>query len=301
MIVSGNFGALLTPIYRKIWGDNFNAIETQYDKVLQVSKENNRSEVKDHSITTLGLPVEKAEGSSISYGNIYDGFTKTYTFTVYGLGVITTKEMVSDDLYGNIKKIPAQLGVSMREFREICGANIFNRAFNSSYLGGDGVCLGSASHPSYAGAGNYSNMPNSSADFDITSYEAALIDIRTNFTDDAGKKMRVKPQKLIIHPNDWFQAEKVLKSAQEPDTAYNAINPAKGTMPQGYITLDYLTDTDAWFIKTDQPDGPQWIDRWMPELTQDNDFDTDNARHKGTMRFGTGWTNPRSMYCVAGV
>lgn len=299
-IVTGNFGALLAPGFRKIWGDSFTAKPTQYTQIFNITSEGNRAYVEDHSITTLGLPVRKAEGAPVTYDTAYDGYTKRYTFVSYALGISITREMMEDDLYAKMKKMPSHLGSSNREFREIVGANILNRAFSASYLGGDGKALCANDHPTYGGGGTYSNIPSLSADLDITSYETALIDIRTNFIDDRGKKIQVLPKKLIITPSNWFMAEKILKSAQEPDTPNNAVNPARGTMPGGYIVLDYLTDLDAWFILTDSSDGLNWIDRRMPEFTQDNDFDSENAKFKTTMRFDAGWTNPRCIYGSAG-
>jgi len=297
--ITGNFSALLTPGFREIWGTEFNQFEEEYTKFMTLDT-STRNYEEDHSITQFGIVPTKAEGASVTYDTMYDGYTKRYTHVSYALGFSVSREMIEDDLYRKMKNLPKALARSVKETREILAANILNRAFNASYTGGDGVTLCSASHPTYGGGGNYSNQPSATADLDITSFEQALIDIQVNFIDDRGLKIRVQPKKLLIHPSNWFQAEKILKSAQEPDTANNAVNPAKGALPGGYVTLHWLTDTDAWFILTDSPNGLNWFDRRKPEFTQDNDFDTENAKYKTTFRASSGWTNPRCIYGSAG-
>lgn len=298
-VVTGNFAALLTPGYRIIWGDDMARWEEEYSKFMTIDS-STRNYEEDHSITQLGVVPTKAEGAAVSYDTIYDGYTKRYTHLLYGLGFSVTREMVEDDLYRKIKAMPKALSRSCQETIEITAANHLNRAFSGSYLGGDSKALCASDHPTYGGGGTYSNMPSVAADLDITSFEQALIDIQINFIDDRGLKMKVKPQKLLLHPNNWFMAEKILKSAQEPDTANNAVNPAKGALPGGYVLLHWVTDTDAWFVTTDCPNGLTWFWRRRPEFTQDNDFDTENAKYKTTFRASSAWTNPRCIYGSAG-
>jgi len=130
---------------------------------------------------------------------------------------------------------------------------------------------------------------------DITSYEQALIDIQA-FVDDRGLKVMALPKKLVVHPDNLFQAQIILKSAQLPDTANNDYNPAMNTMPGGVVVMHWLTDSDAWFIKTDCPNGLMYIWRRQPEFTRDNDFDSENAKFKTTFRCSSGWTDPRGIF-----
>ncbi len=298
-VVTGNFASLITPGFRVIWGTDIKDWEEEYSKVFDLETSSKNKE-EDHSITELGLAVEKAQGGSISYDTIYDGYTKTYTHTTFGLGFSVSREMVEDDLYRKIKQMPKSLSRSVKHTVEIAAANHLNRAFSGSYLGGDAKALCATDHPTYGGGGTYRNMPSTSADLDITSFENALIDIGTQFIDDRGLKMAVKPVKAIIHPSNVFMMEKILKSSNEPDTANNAITPAKGVLPGGYVVMHWLTDSDAWFIKTDVTNGLNWFWRRRAEFTQDNDFDTENAKYKATYRASSGWTNPRALYGSAG-
>ncbi|MBT9167525.1 MAG: hypothetical protein DDT19_00863 [Syntrophomonadaceae bacterium] len=298
-LVTGNISALLTPGFRVIWDASQEMYPTEYTKFMTVET-STRAYEDDYSITQLGVVPEVNEGAPIPYDTIYGGYTKRYTHLYYGLGFIVSRNMVEDDLYKKIRNMPKALNTSCNETIEILAANHLNRAFNPAFPGGDGVSLCSASHPTFGGGGTYSNAPSAHADLDVTSFEQALIDIQMNFIDDRGKRIRVQPQKLLIHPSNWFMAEKILKSAQEPDTANNAVNPAKGSLPGGYVILHWLTDADAWFIQTNRQHGLQWLWRRRPEFTQDNDFDTENAKYKTTFRASSGWTDPRCIYGSAG-
>jgi len=291
--------SLLAPGFRKVWGDAMTKYPEQFSQIFTMGS-SKRNYEEDHSITDLGLPVAKGEGSPITYDTIYDGYTKRYTHSTIALGFMVSREAIDDDLYNKIVKAPRSLGNSFREYKEIDGANILNNAFTSG-LGGDGKYLCSASHPTYGGGGDYSNMPSITSDLDITSYEQMLLDIAMNFIDDRGKKLMIKPRKLVIHPsNDWM-AKKILGSQKEPDTAQNAINPAQGTMPGGTLVMNYLTDADAWFVLTDADDGLQWIWRDKEEFSEDGDWDSENKKFKARMRYSKGWTNPRCIYGSAGV
>ena len=298
-LVTGNISALLTPGFRVIWDASQEMWSTEYTQFMTLETSTRHFE-EDHSITQLGVVPEVGEAVPIQYDTIYDGYTKRYTNLLYGLGFSVSRVMVEDDLYRKIKNMPKALATSAKETIETVAANHLNRAFNSSYTGGDGKVLCASDHPTYGGGGTYSNIPSVAADLDITSFEQALIDIQINFIDDRGKKIKVMPQKLLLHASNWFMAEKILKSAQEPDTANNAINPAKGALPGGYVILHWVTDTDAWFITTNRQNGLQWFWRRRPEFTQDNDFDTENAKYKTTFRASSGWTDPRCIYGSAG-
>lgn len=291
---TNNFAALLAPGLRKIYGDSYMDYPEEYSIVFDIDTIKDRNYIEDHSITTLGLVTVKAHGKSIDYDEAYDGYTKRYTFVTYGLGFMVTREMFEDDLYRKMSQMPKALARSVRQTIEITAANVLNRAFNSSYTGADGKEMCATDHP-LIGGGTFQNELTTAADLDVTSYEQALIDIQA-FVDDRGLKVATRPTKLIIHPSNEFQANMILKSSQLPDTANNNYNPAQGTMSGGVAKLHWLTDSDAWFIKTDVPDGLTFLWRRRPEFAQDSDFDSENAKFKTTMRFDCGWTDPRGIY-----
>ena len=195
-------------------------------------------------------------------------------------------------MYNKINALPTALARSGVHTVEITAANILNRAFNSTYTGADAKEMCATDHPLLDG-GTLSNELTTSADLSMTSMEQALIDI-SNFTDDRGLQIPAKPRQLIVPPELEWTAQQLLKSEKDPESANNAINPAKGIMP--YTVNHFLTDTDAWFIQTDIPNGLVFYWRRRPSLTKDNDMDSDNAKFKSTMRFICGWDDPRQIF-----
>ena len=292
---TSNFSELLWPGLRKIYGDAYTSFPEEYTQVFEIDS-STKSYEYDLSVSGLGLVPEKAQGQPISYDTAYQGYKKTYTHVTYGMGFMVTREMYEDDQYRVIKGMPKGLARSTRHSIELLAANILNYGFtgSSAYYGSDSKELCATDHP-LIGGGTFSNELATSADLDITSYEQALIDIQ-KFTDDRGLKIYAKPMKLIIPPELSFQAQMILKSSQLPDTANNNYNPAQGTMPGGFTTMHWLTDTDAWFIKTDVPNGLTFIWRRRPDFGQDNDFDSENAKYKTTYRCSLGWTDPRGVF-----
>lgn len=300
MINTTNFSELLEPGLRKIYGDAYNEYAEEYSKVFEVDSSSRNFE-QDQSLTTLGLAVQKTQGASVTYSDPLNGYTKTYTHATYGLGFIVTRELWEDALYRNIKGMPKALARSVRQTIEYLAANHFNYAFtaSSAYYGSDSKELCATDHP-LVGGGTGRNELSAAADLDITSYEQALIDIQA-FVDDRSLKVAAKPQRMIIHPSNVFQAQMILKSTMLPDTANNNYNPAQGTMPGGYVVMHWLTDEDAWFIQTDTPNGMTWLWRRRPEFTRDNDFDSENAKFKTTFRASSGWSDWRGIFGSPGV
>lgn len=295
--IRSNFGNLLAPGFRMIYDEEFNRYAPEYPAIMNIV-ESERQYEQDSSISGLGFVPEKEEGVGIIYDDPIQGFTKTYTHKTYGLGFRVTKEMWEDDLYGKMKKMPAALGRSMRITIETDAANVYNRAFNSSYLGGDGKVLCATDHP-LTGGGTENNTLSSAADFTATSFEQALIDIQGT-VDDRGLVLALMANKLLVHPAGEWNANKILKSSQEPDTANNAINPAKGMLPGGIVVNHYLTDLDAWFILCDQHDV-NFFFRRRPEFDRTNDFDTEDAKFKGTARWSNGFSGFRGVYGSQGI
>lgn len=251
--------------------------------------------------TGFGLPVVKAQGASVSYDTDAEGYTSRFTNTVYGLGAIVTKEAITDNQYEEVaSRKAAKLARSMRHGKETVHANVLNNGFSSSYLGGDGVELLSTAHVTMDGT--QSNELAVAADFSEAALEDLLVQIR-NAKDSVGLHIGLSGQKLVVPPALSFDATRVLSSTNQSGTANNDINAvrAQGLLPGGVVTWPFLTDSDAWFVTTDAPDGLITMNRWKLAFTQDNDFDTDNARMKAVERYAAGWGDWRGVYGSPGV
>lgn len=243
----------------------------------------------------FGLAAVKPEGSSIAYDTAQQGFLTRYSHVTYGLGFVITREMVEDDQYDVIgKKRASALAFSMRQTKEIVAANVYNRADTSGYTGGDGKTLLATDHPNVAG-GSYANELTTPADLSEASLEDALIAIG-QFENDRGLKIAVQPQSLIIPVDLQFEADRIVNSTNRPGTADNDKAVLPGKFPGGVVINNYLTDSDAWFIRTNCPDGMKHFERRGDDFTMDNDFDTDNAKYKATGRYSFGFTDPRAIY-----
>lgn len=251
--------------------------------------------------TGFGLAPQKAEGASVSYDTDAQGYTTRFTNVTYGLGAIVTREAIEDNQYENVaSRKAAKLARSMRQTKENVHANVLNRAFTAAYAGGDGVELLATNHPSLVG--NQQNELTVSADLSEASLEDLLILIRLA-TDSRGLRIQLEGQKLIVPPQLAFEANRILGSVNQSGTANNDINAMKamGLLPGGIVVWDYLTDSDAFFVKTDATEGMMTFQRRALALTQDNDFDTENARMKATERFVAGWGDWRGLYGSPGV
>ncbi len=301
-ITTGSFAKALWPGVNAWYGEAYNEYPVEYTALFDTHSSRKAFE-EDMGVSGFGLASVKAEGTSISYDTAQQGFLSRYNHVTYGLGFVITREMVDDDQYDVIGKKRAQaLAFSMRQTKEIVAANVYNRAFNTSYTGGDGSTLiasggaGSASHANVAG-GTWTNGPSTDSDLSEASLEQAAIDIMA-FTNDRGLKIAVTPQTLILPPALVFEAERILKTSARYNTANNDLNALKemGYFPGGIKVNHYLTDSDAWFIRTNVKDGLKHFERRGDSFDMDNDFDTDNAKYKATGRYSFGWTDPRAIY-----
>jgi len=248
----------------------------------------------------FGLAPIKTQGSSAVYDSHSQGFVARFTHVAYSLGYIVTREELADNKYGPTSMDRAgALAFSMTQTRQNVGANVLNRGFNSSYLGGDAKELFATDHPLALG-GTFSNEMNPSADFSEASLEDLCIQIM-DVVNPRGLKVSIMPKRLIVPTSLSFEAERVLKSTLQNDSANNAINAlrSKSVIPE-YVVNHYLTDTDAFFIKTNAPKGLTWFDREQVEFKQDTDFDSDNAKAKAYMRFVAYWADPRGAFASQG-
>jgi S-adenosylmethionine/arginine decarboxylase-like enzyme len=298
VITSGSFAKALWPGVNAWYGKSYNDYATEWDKLFDKNTSSKAYE-EDVGLSSLGLAAVKAEGAAITYDSERQGFTTRYNHVVYALGFIITREAFEDDQYDVIGKKKANaLARSMRQTKEIVAANVYNRATTSGYTGGDGVVLLSASHVNVAG-GTYSNIQ--SADLSEAALEQAFIDIE-GFTDDRGLIIAAKPKSLIIPRQLRFEANRILKSDGRVGTDNNDTNALKDSgLFTNIVVNHYLNDADAWFIRTDVPDGMKYFERRGDAFEMDNDFDTENAKFKATGRYSFGWSDPRGAYGSMGV
>jgi hypothetical protein len=294
-ITTGNHPKALWPGMHAFFGTTYGQYQEEWRDLVEVQKSSKNYE-EDTLVTGFGQMPVKLEGEGISYDSETQGFTKRYTHTVWGLGYVVTQEEMEDNLYETVsKKRIKRLAFSARQTKENIVANVYNRAFSSSYTGGDAKELLSTSHPSTAG--NWSNKLSTDADFSEAALEDLMVQI-AQAKNDRGHVINLKPRKLIVPSGLMFDVKRVLKSDQQSGTANNDINALKGMID--YTINHYLTDTDAWFIRTDADQGMQLFERRALNFTQDNDFDTENAKAKCTMRFSVGWSDPRGVYGTSG-
>ena len=296
IINTGSFAKALWPGVNAWYGKSYNDYPVEYTDLFDTYKSSKAFE-EDVGISSFGLAVQKPEGAPISYDSERQGFITRYQHVVFALGFIITREVMEDDQYDVVGQRKANaLARSIRQTKEIFGANVYNRAFaGSTQLGGDGVTMINASHPNIAG-GTWSNVIGTAADLSEAAIEQACIDI-AGFTDDRGLLIAARPECLVIPRQLIFEAKRILFSDGRVATDNNDLNALKtmGSIPK-IITNHYLTDTDAWFIRTNVGDGLKYFERRADSFDMDNDFDTDNAKFKAMSRYSFGWTDPRAIY-----
>ena len=296
VITTGNFAKALWPGVNSFWGKAYNEHVTEYTDLFDTYNSNMKYE-EDVSISGMGLASVKEEGASIAYDSERQGFVTRYVHTVFALGFMITQEAVDDNQYTSVAERKAKgLAFSMRQTKEVVAANVYNRAETSGYTGGDGVVLLSASHPNIAGS-TFSNKPATDGDISEAVLEQACIDIG-KFTNDAGLKIAVIPQCIIIPIDTEFEVTRILQAQYRVGTADNDPNAllVRGKFPKGYKTNHYITDTDSWFIRTNVPDGMKHWVRKPINFGVDNDWDTENAKFKASERYSFGWSDPRAIY-----
>ncbi len=257
---------------------------------------------EDVGYAGLGFARVKTEGAPVEFDTEKQGFTVRYTHVEYALGFIVTQIAFEDDQYDVIAERRARgLAFSMRQTKEVVGANVYNRAFNSSYTGGDGLSLLNSAHLNVKG-GTYSNILSTAANLSESALEQSCIDLG-KYTNDQGMRIAVMPQKLIIPVDLEFETARILKNINRPGTADRDINALVnlGKFPGGVIMNHYLTSTTAWFVKTNVQDGMKYFTRRDDAFGEDNDWDTSNAKFKASARYSFGFTDPKGLYGTAGV
>jgi len=300
VITSSNHPKALWPGVKAWWGKSYNDHQTEYTDLFETVGSDKAYE-EDVQLVGFGLAKQKAQGASVTYDSEVQGFTTRYTHVAYALGYIVTHEELKDNLYAEVSGTRASsLARGFRQTKENVAANVYNRAFNASYVGGDGVSLINASHPQTTG-GTWSNQLTVAADLSETALEDAVIQLM-GFTDDRGLLINTMPKSLHVARQNWANANRILGSVYQTGNANNDINVIKATnaLPMGVKLNHYFTDADAWFIRTDCANGLKHYQREAVSFDQDNDFDTMNAKAKGYERYSFGWTDPRAIFGSAG-
>lgn len=301
---SAQFRILVEPILSEHF-DGVYELRKEFRQFMRVKPGIQRAYQMEPVMYGLGSAPAMGEGGPVTYKSGGVVFNKTYTFLQYGIAFGLTKVLVEDGDHISIGRIYSeQMGQGMAETEEVAAANVLNRAFNGAYLGGDGQPLCSNAHPIIGG--NASNLLGTSAALSETSLESMLTQIRKAMDNDR-KYVRITPRKLLVSPENEWQAEKITKSALTTATTaagggVNAINAIASTkaLPEGYDVITRLTSATAWFIKTDEQMGLQFITRRMAQKSMEGDFATDTMRYKCTSRWDTGWTNWRTVWGTPG-
>ena len=285
----------LEPGLNALFGLEYKQYENQHAEIY-TTESSDRAFEEEVMLSGFGNAEVKPEGSSVNYDDAQETFTARYTHETLALAFSITEEAIEDNLYDRLaSRYTKALARSMANAKQVKAANVLNRAFNSSYTGGDGLELCSTAHVIVAGT--FKNELSTAADLNETSLEQALVDIGV-MKDERGLKIAAKGTKMVV-PNDLqFVAERLLRSPGRTGTADNDINASRsmGMVPQGYVTNHYLTDSDAWFIKTDVPNGLKHFVRAPIKTAMEGDFETGNVRYKARERYSFGWSDPRGIF-----
>lgn len=294
---STQFRSIVEPILNQAFDGVYNQRTDEYKQVFTEENGTPRSYHEEVVLYGFGAAPVLPDGQAVTYDEGGQLYVKRYQYDVYGLAFALTKVLVEDGDHVRVGSTYSKhLAQAMDETLETVTANHLNRAFTSGYNGGDGVSLVNASHPVVAGV--QSNVLTSAA-LSQTSLEQAMIQIR-QAVDPRGKKIRLTPKKLVIAPSNMLQAEVLLKSVLRAGTNNNDMNTLKN-MNLDPVVISRLSSNNAWFVQTDAKDGMKVLWRRKLEKAMEGDFETDSVRYKSTMRFGSGWTEWRSMFGNAGV
>lgn len=283
-----------------VFGMSYEQWEPMYDKIFDTTTSQKAYE-EDVLMYGLGGAIEKAEGASVSYDSGAEAWVSRYNHATIALAFAITEEAIEDGRYGDIgAKYSKALAKSMRYTKEVRGVSVLNNGFDTNYAGGDGKPLFSTTHP-LAGGGSWANTPSTQADLSEESLEDAMIAI-DGFVDDRGIPSKVTAQRLIVPRQSRYIAHRILNATGQTGTANNDVNALKDTgMLRQYSVNIYLSDPDAWFIKTSADDGLKHFVRRRLKNGTEGDFETGNLRYKASERYSFGWSDPRGAYGSSGI
>ena len=297
---STDFRSIVEPILNESFDGVYDQRADEWSTVFREQAGIPRNYHEEPVLYGFGAAPQLPDGSPVTYQQGGVLFLQRYVYQVFGLAFALTKVLVEDGDHIRIGQVYAKhLAQSLVETKELLCANVLNRAFNSSYVGGDGVSLINTAHP--IASGSFSNQLNTAAALSQTSLEQMLIQMRLA-VDNNGKKIRLQPVKLVVAPGNVFQAEVLLKSVLRTGTANNDINPIKsiGLLPEGATVISRLTSATNWWVQSDAPEGMKLLMRRALEKTMEGDFETDSMRYKATERYQVGWTDPRALWGTPG-
>jgi hypothetical protein len=285
----------LLPGLNALFGLEYSRYGEEHKEIYE-TETSERSFEEETKLSGFSAAPVKNEGSAIAYDNAQEAWTARYNHETIALGFSITEEAMEDNLYDSLSgRYTKALARAMAYTKQIKAAAVLNNGF-SNQIGGDGVTLFSASHPLISGGVN-SNVPATPADLNETSLEAAVIQIAA-WTDERGLLIAAKPKKLIVPPALQFVATRLLETEQRPGTTDNDLNALKsnGSIPGGYTINHFLTDTNAWFLTTDVPNGMKHFVRSPLATSMDGDFDTGNSRYKARERYSFGFSDPLGIF-----
>jgi hypothetical protein len=290
----------LLPGLNALFGLEYARYGEEHKEIYEIET-SERSFEEETKLSGFSAAPVKNEGSAIAYDNAQEAFTARYNHETIALGFAITEEAVEDNLYDSLSaRYTKGLARAMAYTKQVKAAATLNNGFSAAYTGGDGVALFSTAHPLVNGGTN-ANTPATQADLNETSLEAAVIGIAA-WTDERGLLIAAKPRKLIIPPALMFVATRLLETELRVGTNNNDINAIKnnGSIPEGYTVNHYLTDTNAWFLTTDVPNGLKMFVRTPLANSMDGDFDTGNVRYKARERYSFGFSDPLGIFGSSG-
>ena len=289
----------LEPGLNALFGLEYDRYEKESEEIFE-TESSDRAFEEEVMLSGFGTAPVKSEGTAISFDDAQETFTARYTHETVALAFSITEEAIEDNLYDRLaSRYTRALARSMSQTKQIKAASILNNSFSTSFPVGDGAALCSSAHPSLSG--NQRNLLSTAADLNETSLEQMLIDI-AGLTDERGLKIAVRGMKLMIPKELQFIAERVLNSNLRPGTSDNDVNATKsmGMIPDGAVVNHFLTDTDAFFIKTDAPNGFKMFERSAIKTAMEGDFDTGNMRFKARERYSFGVSDWRCVFGTPG-
>lgn len=297
VINTGSHPKLLWPGVNAVWGQVYDGYENEYSHLYEM-RDSKKAYEQDVQVTGFGLAPIKGQGAPIANDSEFQGFVTTYSHLAYALGYIVTHEEIEDNQYKEVATRRAKANAfSCNQTIENVAAFLYNNAFNSTYFTlPDGQPLISQSHVNASG-GTFSNSLGTGADLSEASLEDMSIQIMLA-TMDRGLRIKIMPESLHIAPQEWYNANRIMHSVLQNDTANNAVNVLKATnaYPQGIKMNHFFTAPSAWFVRTNCPNGMTFFWRSKPQFSQDNDFDTKNAKAATYFRFSVGCTDPRGIF-----
>lgn len=286
----------LEPGLHALFGLSYKRYEQQYRDIYEILT-SDRAFEEEVALTGFGAAPVKPEGAPIAYDEAGEAWTARYTHETIALGFAITEEAMEDNLYDKLStRYTKALARSMAYTKNVKGASPINTAFDTNFPGGDGKPLLASDHP-LANGGTWANKPAVAADLSETAIEDAIINI-AGWVDDRGIPIAVKARRMIIPQQLIFVATRLFRTEQRPGTADNDVNAqrALNVIPDGYRVNNFLTDPDAWFIKTDVEDGLKMFQRVAIKNAMEGDFETGNVRYKTRERYSFGWSDPRTLY-----